>query len=107
MINQEGGMLGINQLPQFTAAIVAKPTTIIKVKVSTFICLLSYHPEWMLSFLQEMGAKFHHFTEQLSTMTFLTVEKRICYTLLMLSQDTGFSFFKRQYDMEHINAQPL
>ena len=72
-----------------TTATVAKPSTIIKVKVSTLICFLSNKPEWMLSFLQEMGAKVHHLTLQLSTMTFLTVEKRICYTLLMLSQDIG------------------
>lgn len=93
LINQEGGMLGVvsafNQIPQFTTAIVAKPSTIIKVNVNSLIRFLSNKPEWMLSFFQEMGAKVHLLTLQLSTMTFLTVEKRICYTLLMLSRDVG------------------
>lgn len=93
LINQEGGMMGvvsaINQIPQFTTAIVAKPSTIIKVDVSMLMNYLMKKPEWMLPFFQEMGAKVHLLTLQLSTMTFLTVEKRICYTLLMLSQDIG------------------
>ncbi|MFC4102722.1 Crp/Fnr family transcriptional regulator [Paenibacillus xanthanilyticus] len=93
VMNQEGGMLGvvtaINRIPQFTTAIVTKPSTLIKVDVPTLIPYLSNKPEWILSFCQEMGAKVHLLTVQLSTMTFLTVEKRICYTLLMLSRDIG------------------
>lgn len=93
LINQEGGMMGVvsafNQIPQFTTAIVTKPSTIIKVDVSVLMNHLMKNPEWMLPFFQEMGSKVHLLTLQLSTMTFLTVEKRICYTLLMLSQDIG------------------
>lgn len=93
LINQVGGMMGvvsaINKIPQFTSAIVTKPSTIIKVEVDLLISYLMKKPEWMLTFFQEMGAKVHLLTLQLSTMTFLTVEKRICYTLLILSQDIG------------------
>lgn len=93
LLNQEGGMLGvvsaINKIPQFTTVIVSKPSTIIKVDAATLINYLMTKPEWMVPFIQEMGSKVHLLTLQLSTMTFLTVEKRICYTLLMLSQDIG------------------
>ncbi|WP_240417269.1 Crp/Fnr family transcriptional regulator [Paenibacillus periandrae] len=93
LINQEGGLLGVisafNQIPQFTTAIVTKPSTLIKVNSAALINYISNKPDLMLSFFQELGTKVHLLTLQLSTMSFLTVEKRICYTLLMLSQDAG------------------